>query len=348
MAATETLKIDSTEETAEEEAESTLKYEIINYPADSTLETYRQMWDSEEIEIPNFQRDYVWDQVRASRLIESFLLGLPVPSVFMYKERNSSRHLVIDGQQRITSIVSYLRGIFKEKKFRLKKVEPQWRDKSFDELEEEDQFRLRTSVMRSVVIQQLDPSDNTSIYHIYERLNTGGVNLTPMEIRQCISSPDLIASLGKMNEDVHWRKILGTSRPDPRLRDMELILRCHALFNRSDRYEKPMKGFLNSYAEYERKNPSNYSEMETSFSRICENIHDQLGDRSFQRSGKLNYGITDSIVSSLLDIGPINNLKQKFDILMKNESYLEAITRNTSDIKEVKNRLRIAHEILSS
>jgi len=69
-----------------------------------TLEGLHQKWKAEEILIPDFQRRFVWKQVQASKLIESFLVGLPVPAVFLYTERKSQKFFVIDGQQRLKSI----------------------------------------------------------------------------------------------------------------------------------------------------------------------------------------------------------------------------------------------------
>ena len=79
-------------------------YKIVSYPADLTLEGLHQRWQREEIIIPPFQRGWVWSHTQASRLIESFLLGLPVPSIFMYKEPSTQKQLVIDGQQRLRTI----------------------------------------------------------------------------------------------------------------------------------------------------------------------------------------------------------------------------------------------------
>jgi hypothetical protein len=89
-------------------------YHISTYPADFTLEVLHQKWKStdEEILIPDFQRGFVWKQVQARKLIESFLVGLPVPAVFLYSERRSQKFFVIDGQQRLKSIFYFFEGYF--------------------------------------------------------------------------------------------------------------------------------------------------------------------------------------------------------------------------------------------
>lgn len=92
-------KITSEEEDSQIE---TASYEIRTYGADYTLEVLSNKIDEKEIRIPSFQRRYVWKQDRASRLIESFLLGLPVPQVFLFRRENDL--LVVDGQQRLKTI----------------------------------------------------------------------------------------------------------------------------------------------------------------------------------------------------------------------------------------------------
>lgn len=102
--------VEPTEEPPEEEREPKLEYEIMNYPADITLGGYVDHWDRKELTVPDFQRMYVWDRIKASKLVESFLIGLPVPGTFLYKERVKAGYLIIDGQQRITSVVSFIKG----------------------------------------------------------------------------------------------------------------------------------------------------------------------------------------------------------------------------------------------
>ncbi|MQP77205.1 DUF262 domain-containing protein [Stenotrophomonas sp. MYb238] len=149
-------------------------YQISFFPADFTLSGYHEKKKNGQLIIPPFQRNYVWDVVKASRLIESFLLGLPVPGVFLYKEKKTNRLQVIDGQQRITSAIRFFESRFDDRVFRLKGVQPRWDGKTFDELDEVDRFQLHDTVLRATVVQQLDPEDDSSIYHVFERLNTGG------------------------------------------------------------------------------------------------------------------------------------------------------------------------------
>jgi hypothetical protein len=87
-------------------------YQISTYPADFTLEVLHSKWKENQILIPELQRSFVWKQVQSSKLIESFLVGLPVPAVFFYSERKSQKYFVIDGQQGLKSIFYFFEGYF--------------------------------------------------------------------------------------------------------------------------------------------------------------------------------------------------------------------------------------------
>jgi len=219
----------------EEDAESAPPdYQINTYPADFTLEVLYQKWLAGDIEIPKFQRQFVWKQNQASKLIESFLIGLPVPAVFLYTERLSQRFLVIDGQQRLRSVFYFLEGYFGEKKNGQREVfgltglseKSKYYRKEFKELESPDQRKFHNSVLRSFIVQQLNPDDNdTSMFHVFERLNTGGTLLANQEIRNCVYRGNFRELLQELNGLPDWRVILGKEASDSRQRDIELILR---------------------------------------------------------------------------------------------------------------------------
>ena len=106
------LELDPVSSEDEDYASAPADYQITTYPADFTLEVLHQKWQAGEIIIPEFQRAFVWKPAQSSKLIESFLVGLPVPPVFVYTERQSQNYLVIDGQQRLKSVFYFLEGYF--------------------------------------------------------------------------------------------------------------------------------------------------------------------------------------------------------------------------------------------
>ena len=186
------------------------EYEVITYPADFTLEGLVSKFKKGSMTVPGFQRNYVWNIKQASRLIESFLLGLPVPAIFLFTDDAKNEQLVIDGQQRLMTVVYFLDGYFGEpdangrrKVFKLTGLNEKspYYNKTYSDLEETNQAafnKLNDSVLRAFVIKQITPNGNTSVYHIFERLNTGGTQLVGQEIRNCVyhgSFNDLLCKL---------------------------------------------------------------------------------------------------------------------------------------------------------
>lgn len=353
MAEIDDWEIEKTEE-GEDEEQDVITYQINFYPADLTLKGYLDKWKSGQLKIPPFQRSYVWDQVKASKLIESFLLGLPVPNVFLYKERETNKLQVIDGQQRILSAVRYFKNEFDEKIFRLKNVHPKWDGKTYEELNEADRFQLDDTVLRATVVQQLDPDDDSSMFHIFERLNTGGINLNPMEIRKCVYSGAHFILLEELNSLDEWRKLIGQPKADKRLRDAELLLRLLALSNSWATYKKPMKRFLNEYLAASRKLKDGpmqnfINETKDNFSATCKFALKHLGEKPFHLRGRLNYAAMDStlLASGVALKKGIGDLKVRYDVLLKDAEYIDWCTKDTSDEKILINRVKKAITILA-
>jgi hypothetical protein len=136
--------------------------------------------------------------------------------------------------------VFYLDGYFgseslhgKRQVFRLTGLDDRspFAGKRFVDLEESAQRKLRNAVLRAINIRQLDPKgEHTSIYHIFERLNTGGTPLKPQEIRNCVFRGGFVSVLRDLNSDANWRQILGKKAFDKHQKDVELLLRVFALW----------------------------------------------------------------------------------------------------------------------
>jgi uncharacterized protein with ParB-like and HNH nuclease domain len=353
----ETWDIEETEE-PETEEQDVITYRISYYPADITLKGYLDKWNSKQLKIPPFQRSYVWDQVKASKLIESFLLGLPVPGIFLYKERETNKLQVIDGQQRLLSVVRFFNNEFDENIFRLKKVSPCWDGKTYKELDEADQLLLDDTVLRATVVQQLDPDDDSSIYHIFERLNTGGINLNPMEIRKCVYGGDFFTLLEELNNLPEWLKIIGKKKPDKRLRDVELILRILALSHDWKNYKKPMKTFLSNYMTAQKKTIDKLpdeskaefiNKLQKKFQKTCVYVLEQLGEQPFHLHKRLNYAVMDSTMSAAFKARRANiaDLKIRYEAMLKDDGYKDAISRNTSDESTIESRFNKAMRYLT-
>lgn len=174
-------------------------FNISSWGADLSFRELVNMYEDDELIKPELQRKYVWDKVEASRFIESILLGLPVPSIFLAQA--GSQKLIVDGYQRIMTVYDYMRGIFSadKKVFKLsnsEKINARWRNKAFSELSTDDQRKLRSTTIHAIIFEQKKPeNDDTSLYQVFERINTSGRTLTAQEIRNCIYQGSFISIL---------------------------------------------------------------------------------------------------------------------------------------------------------
>ncbi len=336
------------------------RYEIATYPADFTLEVLQTKWAAGDLVIPAFQRKFVWSHAQASKLIESFLVGLPVPAIFLYTERGSEKSLVVDGQQRLRTIFYFLSGVFGEEKegrrtvFRLKGLseDSPYADKTYAELEKTDEAaarRLRNSVLRAFVVRQLDPEDDTSVFHIFERLNTGGTLLHNQEVRNAICSGSFNELLHELNADPRWRVLLGKPGPDTRMRDVELILRFFALRHAAGQYEKPMKDFLSRYMRRHAHAPTEQIDRyRTEFLAVLEAVSDLLVERPFHVYAGFNSSAFDSVFCAFarhLDAIP-DEVGERYEKLAESSEFEDLVKGGTTDVEQVRGRLALVDEVL--
>lgn len=351
------IDLDIEDVTSADTETSTVEFNIVVTASDWTLELLANKFQSGDITIPDYQRKFVWDIRRASTLIESFAIGLPVPQVFFY-ENEEGQLEVIDGQQRITSIAYFFEGYFGEansngdrKVFRLKGLE-QRKDlegKSFEELDDRTKRKIKNASLRGVTVKQLTPKEEQpeSVYHIFERLNTGGQPLNAQEIRNAVYRGPILKKLESLNLNPNWRKIYGKPDPDPKQRDIELILRLLALFENIDAYAPPMKDFLSREMAYNRNFDSEKAiKFCTSFIRAVEIVVNTL-DKPFRPRGLLNAATMEAVMLAIMEQGEdVKFSEANYEMLLKDETFLEKITSNTSNIEFVKSRKEIAREML--
>jgi uncharacterized protein with ParB-like and HNH nuclease domain len=334
-------------------------YDITSYGADYDVEGLVKRLKRGDIFIPPFQRDYVWNQAEASRLIESLLLGLPVPGVFFAKDNETNKLSVIDGQQRLKSLLFFFEGAFNPrdgdsriKIFKLKNVQKKFEDKTFEELDGDDQLNLCDSIIHATIIKQESPAeDNTSIYHVFERLNTGGRKLTPQEIRVAIYTGEFNALIGELNEYESWRELFG--KKHNRLKDQEMILRFFALYCNLDNYAKPLKEFLNKFNNKNRHVQAEKAHAFTEiFKRTCDLILRDFGTAAFRPDKVFNASAFEVLMVSVA-----KRIDEEIDFtlvaadistLYGNKEFIDCITRATSDEKIVNRRHEMFNEFIDA
>ena len=284
-------------ESDENDSYSEETYNITSWGADLSFRELIFMYKDEELLKPEIQRNYVWDKTEASRFIESLLMGLPVPSIFLARLPNE-KQLIIDGYQRIMTVYDYvMTGIFSKdnKIFKLSNSElinRKWRGKAYSELNPDDQRRIRNTTIHAIIFEQKHPkNDDTSLYQIFERINTSGRTLTPQEIRNCVYQGPFNTSLIELNKHESWRTLFGSKNPDERMRDIEFILRFFALNTDMIRNNKAMqislKKELNLFMKSDdSQKPEVIRTREETFIKTMDFIYKNMGGNAFHNISK--------------------------------------------------------------
>lgn len=268
--------------------------EIVTSVVDYNLGTLSNLVKEGDINLsPAYQRRFRWDKKRQSQLIESFLMNVPVPPVFL-NEDGYGEYSVIDGKQRLAAISTYFEG-----KFALEGLE-EFKDlngKCFQELTPQLQRVLRTRpILRAVfILKQSDPNVKFDVFH---RLNTGGVKLNPQEVRNNVFPGPLNDLIHKLSTLPDFHQILGIEDKQKsaiyrEMRDAEFVLRFFALKdswetamgqlrsimdNFMDDNQKPAKGDQNQKA-YSRF----LADLERDFLRTISEVKAAFGNKAFRR-----------------------------------------------------------------
>lgn len=336
-----------------------VEFDISVSPADPTLELLANKVRDGDIIVPFYQRKYVWKIEQASRLIESFLMGLPVPQVFLYVNDDDLLE-IIDGQQRIMSVKYFFEGYFGEADtygrrqiFKLKGLSErsEYNEKTFSELSSRDQRRLKNTALRAIHIKQLKPSaKNDSVFHIFERLNTGGTQLKPQEIRNAVYRGEIVTALWRLNDDPNWRKILGIGKADKNQKDIEMLLRLFSLFNNWEHYEKPMLRYLNSQMSSNKDFSSERAEkFRNRFQDVARLIANNL-TRPFRPNQVINSAMLEGVMIALLEDPSIDEtrLKRGYAAISTDLRFAKLIRGATTDTLNVRERIRLAKRILGN
>ena len=338
------------------------KRKIISQATDDKVNSlYRDSQRGRLLIQPDFQRHYVWDRQKATSLIESALLGIPLPVVYLADEGKGKKS-VIDGQQRLTSFFSFISGKFPDgKEFKLGKMQvfPELKGKAFSDLDEEYQARIDDCPIRTITFSQ--DSDSELKFNVFERLNTGAVALNDQELRNCIYRGKYNALLKELAADSDFKSIIGIEGQERRMLDVELVLRFAAFRNMTYlHYKSPIKSFLNEEMR-ERQNLSDEKaeEIKTAFKNSVSLIKSLLGDKAFRRylpgtssnargdwePKKFNNSLFDILMFGFADkdknlvMRNLDAIREAYiDLMTTDEEFIDAIVRSTSSLQAVKKR----------
>ena len=343
-------------------------YNINSWGADLSFRELINMYNDDELLKPELQRKYVWTKAEASRFIDSILLGLPVPSVFLAKEDDETM-LIIDGFQRIMTVYDYVNGIFTgdQKVFKLSNTEninTRWRGKAFAELEVEEKRRIRNTTIHAIIFEQKQPRNDSGMFQIFERINTGGRMLKAQEIRNCVYQGKCNSLLFELNKTEEWREILGTASEDARMADLELILRFFAMFDLTNREESKLKQinlakYLNHYmADKSLAEDSELEDMRKSFVSMVKACQSVYGKGAFRKlktgssdfTSKINPAVYDAIAVAtahainLEKFDETDDYQKKYIELLQDSDFINVTSSRTTNVDNIIKRIKLAAE----
>ncbi|MET3291821.1 UNVERIFIED_CONTAM: hypothetical protein ABID98_004391 [Brevibacillus sp. OAP136] len=259
--------------------------ELITSVVDYNLNTLADLVSSKDIDIsPKYQRRFRWDEERQSKLIESFLMNVPVPPVFL-NEDSYGQYSVIDGKQRLTAITDFFKG-----KLTLKglKVFSDINGLTFEELPKKLQTVMKTRpTIRAIII--LRQSDEDVKFEVFQRLNTGGVSLNAQEIRNSTYPGQLNDLILDLSENKYFHKLLNirvkkSSAIFQEMRDAELVLRYFTFKDNWAEFKGGMKRQMDHYmASNQHITSVQLVQMREEFLNTLEAVHVCFEDHSFQR-----------------------------------------------------------------
>ncbi len=386
----EIIWVDPEEGAGETEDVSFTEYDISASPNDFNIKTLFDFIGSGVVKIPGFQRNYVWDIKRASKLIESIIIGIPIPQIFLYEEAKN-KFLVIDGQQRYMTIYYYMKKRFpkKEKRMELRVIfdehggvpdeilndneyfsdfnlklptaQPNQINKfnglNYFTLDDDDKLSFDLRTIRNIIIKQNSPDDEHSVvFEIFNRLNSGGVNLKPQEIRTSLFHSEFYDMLYRINLNNIWRKFTSSAIPNINMKDVEVLLRGFALLIEGENYNPSMTKFLNKFSLKAKSfESSNVQYLEKLFIEFMSKVSQlDSNDKLFHsKTGRFNISIYESIfVAACEQTFSEKNLLikdislEKVGLLKEDEGFYNATQSDTASKLNVQIRLSRAKIIL--
>ena len=360
------------DDTSLDDAEARGFSQAVLYASDWTVETIVSQLTRGNIEMnPRFQRRDAWPMKGKGRFIESVILGLPIPQIVLAEKKGQrGRFIVLDGKQRLLSLLQFTGNAAEPKNngFALSGLEVR------DDLQRRTYARLSTDpsfqndwnaflnhTIRAVVIRNWP---NTDFLHVvFLRLNTGSVRLSPQELRQAmVPGPfsDYVDDAAIASETL--RTLLSRRTPDPRMRDVELLVRFLAFTNFLSDYKGRIKSFLDDSCE--RLNSewdslqNNIQQQVSQFDLGVEALLDVFGTAEIARKGgsrSFNRAIFDALIfyasderirdSIIASAGAVHGAYAK---VLNNPEFAEAVESDTAGLPHTYDRLRIWGDALNS
>lgn len=313
---------------------------------------------------PEYQRNYIWDNKKASLLVESILLNIPIPVIYAAREPNENLSWnIVDGLQRLNALQRFYNN-----EFSLKGLEilSELNGKKYDTLNIKTKSYLDDANLRIVLL--FEDSHPDIKYDIFMRLNTGSVKLKPQELRNCLYRGNLNETLKEIVKDKNILSIMNLTAPHKRMDDVELILRYIAIsenYNRTkgtlENYSGVMKSFLNDYMHKNQNiSETKIEEIKNKVILTMEKVFSIFGKKSFRKfeensnniSTRINLSLMDVIMISFENYSNEDLLKKKDKIIdlyknitITNKDFISVITTGTSSKSNIEARIKIWNDL---
>ena len=319
----------------------------------------RQIYDmvcEKNIDIaPDYQRHFIWDEERQSQLIESIFLGIPVPSLFMATNRDSTWE-VIDGLQRLTTIINFIgnkdtiKSINKTtKKLKISGLEKlsNFNGLYFEDLPKSIQLAFQTRPIRITVLN--DRSDFSVRYDLFERLNTGGVTLHPQEIRNCVYIGDFNDFIKECALNSDFKNVVKVTKNAEKTGNIEeLVLKFFAYYESRNKFVHGVKEFLNEYMEFKTEKFKNRKELKSIFESTFKKLNEEL-PKGIVRGNRTN--ITPLVLFEAISVGTADAITSKLTInknklinVLDNAELKTLTTGATNSRKKLIDRIRFVKD----
>lgn len=352
------------------------RYAITSYRTDRSIDNLIKWKKQGKLIIPNFQREYVWNYKNCVKFIESILLGLPIPDLFVYKEIHNGNEIynLIDGFQRISTIEAFKSGLWKEgteeeRKFVITNKQSRWYGKTYDTLSEEDKEFFNDYIFSLTIFDSVEKSEaKKKLYmtEVFERINTGSIKLSEQEVRNAVYAGN---ALDKIKEITALDSFLKLTNNDScirqRKKDEEIILRFATYYLAYKNYENGLNKFcenadrnftssknemLSNFLYYANKNQIPYNDILNNIVNAL-NILQQFDVQAFYARSRDNTKISDRIHEILAEAiviatieNPLfsktaNDLEKFKEEIWNDEELKKIFTTATTSLENVKKRI---------
>lgn len=311
---------------------------------DKSVSDIVRMIEDKDIRLdPDYQRNYVWDNKKASMLIESIILNVPIPVIYVSQEEDDSWS-VIDGLQRLSSLKRFFDG-----KFKLSGLE------ILSDLNKSDITTLNPKALRMLkngllrVIMITHDSNEEIKYDVFMRLNTGSVHLTEQELRNCLYRGTLNKFLKEVVQNQKWLALMGLKEPHKRMADREMVLRFLAIWKNWDNengvlngYKGRMKSFLNAFMnDHKEIKGQEANEWKQQFEVTVEKVYQVYGEYAFKRQG-LDGMREKTINRAIIDVIMLSATQHSMNELMANRDRIaKRFLEMTNNDVEFRNSIKI-------